>query len=41
LREEFEENGFETVAFYSDVAGTAFSPDSPDMAVVARKTEST
>ncbi len=41
LREQFEENGFEAIEFYSDVAGTAFSPDSPDMAVVARRTEST
>lgn len=37
LREEFEENGFEVPEFFSDVAGSAFSPDSPDMAVVARK----
>ena len=41
LREEFEESGFEVAEFYSDVAGSAFSSDSPDMAVVARKTEST
>ncbi|MBE7384811.1 MAG: class I SAM-dependent methyltransferase [Leptolyngbya sp. SIO1E4] len=41
LREEFEENGFDAVEFYSDVAGSAFSSDSPDMAVVARKAEST
>ncbi len=39
LREEFEENGFKAVEFYSDVAGSAFSSDSPDMAVVARITE--
>ncbi|MFC1857220.1 class I SAM-dependent methyltransferase [Thermodesulfobacteriota bacterium] len=37
LRKEFEENGFQVDAFYSDVAGTVFSPDSPDMAIVARK----
>ena len=37
LREEFEENGFEVVEFYSDVAGSPFSPDSPDMAVTAVK----
>ncbi len=41
LWEEFEENGFDAVEFYSDVAGSAFSSDSPDMAVVARKVEST
>lgn len=41
IREEFEENGLEAVEFYADVAGSAFSPDSPDMAVVARKVEST
>jgi len=41
LREEFEENRFKVVGFYSDVAGSAFSSDSPDMAVVARKAEST
>ena len=41
LREEFEENGFDAAEFYSDVAGSAFSSDSPDMAVVARKAEST
>jgi len=33
LREEFEENGFETEEFYSDVAGSTFSPESPDMAI--------
>lgn len=37
LRGEFEESGFAVEAFYSDVSGTKFSPDSPDMAVVARK----
>ncbi len=41
LRGELEENGFETVEFYSDVAGSVFSSDSPDMAVVAKKVEST
>jgi len=40
LREEFEENRFKAVEFYSDVSGSAFSSDSPDMAVVARITES-
>ena len=37
LRKEFEDNGFEAKAFYSDVAGLPFSPDSPDMAIVAQK----
>ena len=40
LREEFEENGFEVVEFYSDVAGSTFSTDSVDMAVTSRKAES-
>ncbi len=40
LRGELEENGFEAVEFYSDVAGSVFSSDSLDMAVVARKVES-
>jgi len=39
LGEEFEENGFEVEAFYSDVAGSTFSPESPDIAIVARKAE--
>ena len=37
LREEFEWKGFEAEALYSDVAGSTFSPESPDMAIVARK----
>jgi len=37
LREEFEANGFVAEEFYSDVAGSPFSPESPDMAIVARK----
>lgn len=41
LRKEFEENGFDIIEFYSDVAGSAFSSDSLDMAVVAKKSEST
>ncbi len=40
LREELEENGFEVEAFYSDVAGSPFSQESPDIAIVARKAES-
>ena len=39
LRKEFEKSGFEVEALYSDVAGREFSPDSPDMAIVARKGE--
>jgi SAM-dependent methyltransferase len=39
LREEFEESGFYIEAFYSDVAGSTFSPESPDFAIVARKAE--
>ncbi|RLD03830.1 MAG: class I SAM-dependent methyltransferase [Chloroflexota bacterium] len=41
LREELKENGFEVKEIYSDVAGSTFSSDSPDMAVVARKAKST
>ena len=41
LRKEFEENGFEAEAFYSDIAGATFSPESPDIAIVARKADST
>lgn len=37
LKRELEENGFEVKEFYADVAGTAYSHDSPDMAVVAKK----
>lgn len=37
LQKELEKNGFEVIEFYSDVAGSAFSPDSNDIAVVARK----
>lgn len=37
LRKEFEANGFTAEEFYSDVAGSPFSPESPDMAIVARK----
>jgi SAM-dependent methyltransferase len=36
IREELEENGFEVVEVYSDVAGSVYSPESPDIAVVAR-----
>jgi len=41
LGKEFEENGFKAEAFYSDVAGSTFSPESPDMAIVARKAANT
>lgn len=37
LREELEGSGFKIEELYSDVAGSAFSPESPDIAVVARK----
>lgn len=37
IRQEFEENGFEIQEFYSDVAGKAFSSESEEFAVVARK----
>ncbi|MBW2206122.1 MAG: class I SAM-dependent methyltransferase [Deltaproteobacteria bacterium] len=41
LREEFEENGFKAEGFYSDVAGAAISPESPDIAIVAKKSDNT
>jgi len=41
LREEFENNGFEAQEFYSDVAGSAFFPESPDIAIVAIKAKNT
>ena len=37
LREEFEENGFKVEGFYSDVAGTITSPESLEIAIVAKK----
>ena len=37
LREEFEKNGFTVEEVYSDVAGAAFDPESPEIALVARK----
>ncbi len=37
IRSEFAAHGFEIEAFYSDVAGSAFSAESNEMAVVARK----
>ena len=41
LQYELEENGFEVEDFFSDVAGSLFSPESPDIAIVARKPEKT
>lgn len=38
LRKEFEENGLHIEEYYSDVAGTPFSAESDEFAVVARKT---
>jgi len=40
LAEEMEASGFEIQEVYSDVAGTPFSPDSPDFALAARKAAS-
>jgi SAM-dependent methyltransferase len=37
IRKEFAENGLEVEELYADVAGTDFSPDSPEFAVVARR----
>jgi len=37
LRHEFEEIGFLVEELYSDVAGKAFSSESPEMAIVAKK----
>jgi 2-polyprenyl-3-methyl-5-hydroxy-6-metoxy-1,4-benzoquinol methylase len=37
LRKEFEENGFKVKEVYSDVAGKAFSSESREIAIVARK----
>jgi cyclopropane fatty-acyl-phospholipid synthase-like methyltransferase len=37
LKNEFEENGFIVEEFYSDVAGSPFSSESPEIAVIARK----
>ncbi|RKZ11149.1 class I SAM-dependent methyltransferase [Candidatus Fermentibacteria bacterium] len=41
LREEFEENGFKAEEFYSDVAGAAISPESSDIAIVAKESNDT
>ena len=37
LRKEFEETGFQIQRFYSDVAGSDFSQNAPDIAIVAMK----
>jgi len=37
LRKEFEESGFNIEEYYSDVAGTVFSPESKEFAIVAKK----
>ena len=37
LINEFEENGFNVEAIFSDVAGKPFSPDSGEMAIVAKE----
>jgi hypothetical protein len=37
LKREFEENGFKVEEVYSDVAGKTFDPESPEIAIVARK----
>ena len=39
LKTEFEEIGFEVVDLFSDVAGSVFHPESPDIAIVAKKKE--
>ncbi len=37
FRKEFEENGFTVEGFYSDVTGTAISPESLEIVIVAKK----
>ena len=37
LKKEFEEIGFKVEGLYSDVAGKPFVPESPEIAIVARK----
>ncbi|MBC8555771.1 MAG: class I SAM-dependent methyltransferase [Candidatus Brocadiales bacterium] len=37
LRKEFEENGFTVKEFYSDLTGTAISPESLEIVIVAKK----
>ena len=37
LRKEFEENGFKVEELYSDVAGKTFTPESAEIAIIAKK----
>jgi cyclopropane fatty-acyl-phospholipid synthase-like methyltransferase len=37
LGKEFKENGFKVEEVYSDVAGKTFNPESPEIAIVAKK----
>ena len=37
LQDEFKENGFKVEGIYSDVAGTPFNPESPEIAIVGGK----
>jgi hypothetical protein len=37
IRNEFEGNGFKVEELYADVAGKAFSPESTEIAIVAKK----
>jgi hypothetical protein len=37
IRSEFEENGFKADELYSDVAGKAFTSESTEIAIVAKK----
>jgi SAM-dependent methyltransferase len=37
LRKELKENGFKVEELYSDVAGKTFTPESPEIAIVAKK----
>jgi len=39
IREEFAGNGFQVESLYSDVAGKAFSSESPEIAIVAKKSQ--
>ena len=37
LQDEFEESGFKVEGIFSDVAGTSFNPESPEIAIAAKK----
>jgi 2-polyprenyl-3-methyl-5-hydroxy-6-metoxy-1,4-benzoquinol methylase len=41
LKAEFDETGFEVVDLFSNVTGSEFYPESPDIAIVAKKKENT